>query len=131
MKAPPLQLGYSSLEESHTPTPHPPALSAQQQNRFLALEGYLPSTCTSAPPSSQLWPPRSPYRHEAPPVLERAGPLPPYSRPAPGDDGSSAATTRQHSRSWSCAVHQSRRRRRLQIGDVVDSRVQHSLAVCH
>src|SRR6201992_1855895 len=106
MKAPLLQLGYSSLEESHTPTPRPPALSAQRLNRFLSLEGSLLSTCTSAPPSSRLWPPRSPCRHEAPPALERAGPSPPYSRPVPGDDGSSAATTRQHSRSWSCAVHQ-------------------------
>src|SRR6201992_2499515 len=66
MKAPPLQLGYSSSEESHTPTPRPPTLSAQQLNRFLSLEGYLPSTCTSAQPSSRLWPPRSPCQHGAP-----------------------------------------------------------------
>src|ERR1700753_1489959 len=99
MKAPPLQSDCSSLEESHTPTPRPPALSVQQLNRFLSLEGYLLSTCTSAPPSSQPWPPRSPCRHEALPVLERAGPPPPYSRPVPGDDGSSAATTHRHYRS--------------------------------
>src|ERR1700753_184007 len=99
MKAPPLQLGYSSLEESHTPTPRPPALSAQQLNRFLSFEGFLPSTCTSAPPSSRLWPPRSPCRHEAPPVLERAGPSLPDSHLAPGDDGSYAATIHRHSHS--------------------------------
>src|ERR1700753_21086 len=102
MKAPPLQLGYSSLEESHTPTPRPPALSAQQLNRFLTLEGFLPSTCTSAPPSSRLWPPRSLCRRAAPPALGKAGPPPPYLRPALDDDGSSAATTRQRSHSWSC-----------------------------
>src|ERR1700753_2776044 len=106
MKAPPLQQDYSSLEESHTPTPRPPALSAQRLNRFLSLEGYFPSTCTSAPPSSRPWPPRSPCRHEAPPALETAGPPLPCSRPALGNDGSSAATTHQRYCSWFCAVHQ-------------------------
>src|ERR1700753_2476567 len=101
MKAPLLQLGYLSLEESHTPTPRPPALSAQRPSQFLALEGYLLSTYTSTPPSSQPWPPRSPCRHKAPPVLEKARPPLPGSRPTPGDDGSSVATRRQHCRSWS------------------------------
>src|ERR1700753_4181048 len=99
-------MGCSSLEESHTPIPRPPALLAQRLNRFLSLEGFLPSTCTSALPSSRPWPPRSPCRREAPPALGRVGPPLPCLRPAPDDDGSSAATTRQHSRSWSCTVHQ-------------------------
>src|ERR1700753_1172496 len=106
MKEPLLRSDYLSLEESHTPTPRHPTLSAQRPNRFLSLEGYLPSTYTSAPPSSQPWPPRSPCRRAAPSALERAGPPPPCLCPAPGDDGSSAATTRLRSRSWSCAVHQ-------------------------
>src|SRR6201992_364586 len=104
MKAPLLQLGYSSLEESHTPTPRPQTLSVQRLNRFLSLEGYLLSTCTSAPPSSRLWPPRSPCRHEVPPVLEKAGPPPLGSRPTPGDDGSFAMTTHPHYPSLSLAA---------------------------